>query len=71
MTIPRAIVKTIRVQPGLNVLVEDSHNILIEITTPDGTETLARSGAVTNIRDAIEALDFARTWVAITEGDSR
>lgn len=65
----RPIVKTIRVQPGLAVLVEDSHNVLIDITTPDGVTSLARSGAVTNIDHLIQALEFAREWVAIQEAD--
>ena len=61
----RPIVKTIRVQPGLAVLVEDSHNVLIDVTTPDGVTSLARSGAVTNIDALIQALEFARMWVAV------
>ena len=65
----RPIVKTIRVQPGLAVLVEDSHNVLIDITTPNGRTSLARSGAVTNIDRLIQALEFAREWVAIEEAN--
>ena len=62
----RTIVKRIAVQPGLDVLIEDTHNILIELSTPDGT-VLGRSGALTNIDRLTDLLQFARTWAAITE----
>lgn len=65
----RPIVKTIHVQPGLDVLVEDSHNVLIEIGAPDDSTDTVRSGAVTNIDRLIQALEFAREWVAIEEAN--
>lgn len=62
----RNIVKIIRVQPGVNILVEDSHNILLELNTPDG-ELIGRGGALTNIDRVIEALEAARIWVRVEE----
>lgn len=66
----RPIVKTIRVHPGLNVVIEDSHNVLIDITTNDGSVVLARSSAVTDIDALVQALEFAREWVQIIEESS-
>ena len=66
----RPIVKTIRVQPGLNVLIEDSHNVLVEIGASDDSTDTVRSGAVTNIDALIQALRIARTWIAMESSPS-
>lgn len=71
MTAEREILHRFNVQPGLDVAVEDSLNILLLITTPDGTCELARSDALSNADDLKNALDLARTWVAGAEDDAR
>ena len=59
----RGIVHRFRVQPGLNVAIEDSHNILLEVERPDGSEVIIRSGVLSNIDDLKNMLDLARVWV--------
>ena len=64
----RPIVKTIPVMPGLAVLVEDSHTILIEIWHGTGTGLERnRSNAITNVEALRVALDAARVWVQMEE----
>ena len=66
----REIVHRFPVQPGLNVAIEDSLCILLEVTTPDGSEVIARSGVLSNCDDLKDALDLARVWVAGAESDA-
>ena len=66
----RQIVHRFSVQPGLNVAIEDSHNILLEVTKPDGSEVIVRSGIITNIDNLNNMLDLARVWVAGAEDDA-
>jgi hypothetical protein len=66
----REIVHRFRVQPGLNVAIEDSLNILLEVERPDGSEILVRSDVLSNIDELKNALDLARVWVAVAEDDA-
>ena len=66
----REIVHRFRVQPGLNVAIEDSMNILLEVTTPDDSEVIVRSGVLSNLDDLKNMLDLARVWVAAAEDDA-
>ena len=66
----REIVHRFRVQPGLNVAIEDSFNILLEVERPDGSEVIVRSDVLGNIDALKEALDLARVWVVVAEDDA-
>lgn len=59
----REIVHRIPVQPGLNVTVDDGWCILLELTTPDGGEVIARSFALSDGDSVQQAINAARTWV--------
>ena len=63
----REIVHRFRVQPGLNVAIEDSFNILLEVERPDGSEVIVRTGVLSNIDELKNALDLARVWVSNAE----
>ena len=65
----REIVHRFRVQPGLNVAIEDSLNILLEVERPDGSEVIVRSDVLSSIDDLKNALDLARVWVAAAEDE--
>jgi hypothetical protein len=67
--VQREIVHRFRVQPGLNVAIEDSLNILFEVTQPDGSEIL-RYDVISNIDYLKDMLDLARVWVAAAEDDA-
>jgi hypothetical protein len=66
----REIVHRFRVQPGLNVAIEDSHNILLEVERPDGSEIIVRSDVLSNIDELKNMLDLARIWVVAAEDDA-
>ena len=66
----RQIVHRFNVQPGLNVAIEDSLNVLLEVTKPDGSEVIVRSDVLSNIDDLKNMLDLARVWVAGAEDDA-
>ena len=66
----RQIVHRFNVQPGLNVAIEDSHNILLEVERADGSEVIIRSGVLSNIDYLKIMLDLARVWVAEADANS-
>jgi hypothetical protein len=66
----REIVHRFRVQPGLNVAIEDSFNILLEVERPDGSEVIVRTGVLSDIDALKNALDLARIWVGAAEDDA-
>lgn len=66
----RSIVHRFRVQPGLNVAIEDTLNVLLEVERPDGSEVIVRSDVLSNIDELKNALDLARVWVAAAEDDA-
>ncbi len=68
---PREIIYRFGVQPGLWVAVEDSHCLLLQITTPDGGTEIARSGPLSNGDDIGRGVELARVWVAGAEDDAR
>lgn len=67
----REIIARFEVQPGLAVAVEDSHNILLVLTTPDGTQELARSDALSDIDQLHLCLLAARGRVMAEEENAR
>jgi hypothetical protein len=54
------------VQPGLWVVVEDSLNVLLELTTPDEREVLARTGPLSG-SELADDIALARAAVADLE----
>ena len=58
------------VQPGLNVAIEGSLCILLEVTTADGEQVIARSDALSDCDRLKDALDLARVWVSEAESDA-
>lgn len=59
---PRKIVHRFVVQPDLNVAIEETGNILVQLVHPGTGDELARTGPLSDCDKLAEALILARVW---------
>lgn len=60
----RPVVQRFRVQSDLNVVVEDSMNILLEVVHPNTGDVILRTNPITNVDRLEQMLHLARVSVA-------
>ena len=66
---PRDILARFPVQPGLDAVVEDSTNVLLELRTFNGTELIGRTGPL-NRADVARAMELAWIYAEAARADA-